>query len=263
MARNYSMDRRAYLASVGAVGTTALAGCTGLTGGGKKTITAGTAPGFPPFEMKNKQGDLIGFDIELLEAVVAETDYEFAGWKTFEFDSLIQALTSKKIDTIAAAMTITEERDKTIDFSNPYYSADQSIVVRAEGSFSPTSLDDLSGHKIGAQSGTTGETVIKNQLIKPGKLKESNYNAYDNYVLAVEDLQNGNIDAIVVDKPVGATFEDQRPVTIAFIYETGEQYGFGLRQNDDDRLKAVNSGLKAVRDSGKYKELRNKWFGQE
>ena len=79
-------------------------------------------------------------------------------------------------------------------------------------------------------------------------------------MLAVEDLQNGNIDAVVVDEPVGNTFADQRPVTVAFVYETGEQYGFGLRTDDDDRTQAVNSGLQTVRDNGTYEELRNEWF---
>lgn len=254
------MDRRAYLATLGTTGAATLAGCTNITGGGgSNTITPGTAPGFQPFEFR-EGGELVGFDIDLTEAVVAETEYELGSWQTFEFDSLIQALTTDKIDLIAAAMTITEERDGTIDFSDPYYSADQSIIVREDGEFSPSSLDDLSGHPLGAQSGTTGETVIQSQLIEEGKLEESNYNAYDNYVLAVEDLQNGNIDAVVVDEPVGATFADQRPVTIAFVYETGEQYGFGLRTDDDARTEAVNSGLQAVRDDGTYEELRNKWF---
>lgn len=264
MDRNYSMDRRAYLAAFGAGTSTALAGCTGLTGGGggdgdEKTITPGTAPGFQPFEFK-KGGDLVGFDIDLMEAVVGETDYELKEWQTFEFDSLIQALTSNKIDVIAAAMTITEDRKQTVGFSNPYYSANQSVIVRKEGNFSPSSLDDLSGHPVGAQSGTTGETVIQEQLVKKGKLEESNYTAYDNYVLAVEDLQNGNIDAVVVDEPVGNTFADQRPVKVAFVHETGEEYGFGLRKNDDARTEAINSGLKAVRESGTYEDLRNKWF---
>ncbi|WP_255195448.1 basic amino acid ABC transporter substrate-binding protein [Halorarius litoreus] len=260
MAREYNMDRRAYLATIGAGTAAGLAGCTGLTGGGGgNTIRPGTAPGFQPFEFRDG-GELVGFDIDLTEAIVAETDYELGEWQTFEFDSLIQALTTDKIDMIAAAMTITDDRDETIDFSDPYYSANQSVIVREDGDFAPSSLDDLSGHPIGAQSGTTGETVIQSELIEPGKLEESNYNSYDNYVLAVEDLQNGNIDAVVVDEPVGETFADQRPVSVAFVYETGEQYGFGLRTDDDDRTDAVNSGLQAVRDNGTYEELRNKWF---
>ncbi|TSD15414.1 hypothetical protein DP107_04085 [Haloglomus irregulare] len=92
-------------------------------------MVAGTAPGFPPFEIK-EGGELTGFDVELFEAIVAETEYQFGGWQEFEFDALIPSLRDEKIDAIAAAMTITEDRDETIDFSDPYYSADQSIIVR-------------------------------------------------------------------------------------------------------------------------------------
>ena len=130
-----------------------------------------------------------------------------------------------------------------------------------DSGFMPSSLEDLSGHPVGAQKGTTGENVIQEELIQQGELDESDYKAYDNYTLAVQDLENGNIDAIVLDEPVGATFEDQRSVLVSFIYETGEMYGFGVRQGDSDRQQAVNEGLQAVRDNGTYEQLRNEWFG--
>ena len=224
-------------------------------------ITAGTAPGFPPFEIK-EGGELTGFDIDLLEAVVAESDYTLTGWSEFEFDSLIPALTSDKIDVVAAAMTINDERDQTIDFSDPYYSADQAIVVRQGGDFQPTALGDLSGKRVGAQKGTTGEGVVKDELIAENRLKEANYKAFDNYVLSVQALENGDIDAIVVDQPVAQTFASQRQVQVAFVYETGENYGFGIREDDDELQSALNSGLQAVRDSGEYAEIRNEWFSQ-
>lgn len=272
-----TFDRRTYLKGVGSVGiAVAFAGCTGTGGGGggsddgggeeptdtpeSEQIVAGTAPGFPPFEIK-VDGELTGFDVELFEAVVAETDYEFGGWREFEFDALIPALADDKIDAIAAAMTISEKRDEQIDFSDPYYSADQSIVVREGGDFSPGALEDLSGHPVGAQKGTTGEGIVKDELVAKGVIRESNYKAYDNYTLAVQDLVNGNIDAIVLDKPVAETFADQRPVVVAFTYETGERYGFGVREGDSARREAINEGLATVQGNGTYEELRNKWFG--
>jgi polar amino acid transport system substrate-binding protein len=258
-------SRRRYLRGVGAagaLGTVGLAGCVGgIGGGGAQEITAGTAPGFPPFEIK-EGGELTGFDVELLEAVVGETDYSLVGWQEFEFDSLIPALTADRIDVIAAAMTITDERRQTIAFSDPYWSANQSIVVRSDGDFSPSSLEDLSDHAVGAQKGTTGEGVVQDELVAKGVISESQYRAFDNYVFAVQALENGDIDAIVVDEPVAQTFADQRDVQVAFVYETGEEYGFGLRQDDGDLRSAIDSGLGAVRDGGRYEELRNEWFGQ-
>ncbi|MFT4890290.1 MAG: polar amino acid transport system substrate-binding protein [Halobacteriales archaeon] len=263
---NTRFNRRTYLKLTGASGVAMMtAGCLGdLTGGGgdDMTIVAGTAPGFPPFEMK-EGGELVGFDVDLLEAVVEETDYTLKSWNEYEFKTLIPSLANNKIDVIAAAMTITDERDEKIDFTDPYYSADQGILVRTGGDFQPSQLDDLSGHDVGAQQGTTGENVVKTQLIEKGKLKSSKYNSYGNYVLAVKDLQNGNIDALVLDTPVAKTFSAQRPVSIAFEITTGENYGFGVQTNDDDLTEALNSGLSAVRDSGKYEEITTKWFASE
>ncbi|QIO23758.1 basic amino acid ABC transporter substrate-binding protein [Haloarcula sp. JP-L23] len=263
------LSRRQYLTTVGGTAVTlSVAGCSGDGDSGdggdggteQPTITAGTAPGFPPFEMK-EGGDLVGFDIDLLEAVVSETEYQFSGWKEFEFDSLIPALTNNNIDVIAAGMTINDDRDQTIDFSDPYYSSDQAIVVRSDGDFAPESLSDLADRPVGAQKGTTGEGVVQDELVGD-EITENQYNAYDNYVLAIQDLQNGNVDAVVIDVPVANTFAANRPVEVAFVYETGEKFGFGVRTDDDARQEALNSGLSTVREDGTYEELTRKWFGE-
>jgi len=258
------LSRRQYLTTVGGTALTlSVAGCSGDGGGSETdepTITAGTAPGFPPFEMK-EEGELVGFDVDLLEAVVAETEYAFEGWEEFEFDSLIPALTNENIDVIAAGMTITEDRDETIDFSDPYYSSDQAIVVREGGEFSPESLGDLADRPVGAQSGTTGEGVVQDELVGD-EITESQYNSYGNYVLAIQDLQNGNVDAVVIDVPVANTFAANRPVEVAFVYETGEEFGFGVREGDSDRQSALNDGLATVQDDGTYEELTQTWFGE-
>ncbi len=257
------MSRRTYLQITGAsaaTGLTATAGCIG--GGSAGTITPGTAPGFAPFEMK-QDGELVGFDVDLIEAVVGETDYELGSWEEFEFDSLIPALTNERIDVIAAAMTITEDRQETISFSDPYWESDQSVLVVEDGDFQPSGWEDFEGRTVGAQSGTTGADQVQSNLIDPGIISEDDYSSYDNYVFAVEDLENGNIDAVVIDLPVAETFESQRDVTIAFIEETGEQFGFGVRQDDDDVREALNSGLATVREDGTYEEITNRWFGQE
>jgi len=258
------LSRRQYLTTVGGTAVTlSVAGCSGDGGSNEEdeqTITAGTAPGFPPFEMK-EGGELVGFDIDLLEAVVEQTDYEFEGWEEFEFDSLTPALVNSNIDVIAAGMTINDERDETIDFSDPYYSSDQAIVVRSDGNFSPGSLSDLADRPIGAQKGTTGEGVVQDELIGD-EITQNQYNAYDNYVLAIQDLQNGNVDAVVIDVPVANTFAANRPVEVAFVYETGEKFGFGVREDDDALQTALNEGLSAVREDGTYEELTQKWFGE-
>ena len=257
------LSRRTYLKLTGGASAVGLTGVAGCLGENTTTITPGTAPGFPPFEMR-EDGELIGFDIDLLEAVVAETDYELGEWATFEFDSLIPALTqNEEIDVIAAAMTITEDRQETIAFSDPYWESDQAILVRDGGDFQPGAWADFEGVRVGAQSGTTGADQVQVNLVDPGIITEEDYSTYDSYVFAVEDLVNENVDAVVVDNPVAETFAANRDVTIAFVEETGEQFGFGLRQGESEFQSALNDGLATVRDDGTYQEITSTWFGQE
>ncbi|SEW26413.1 transporter substrate-binding domain-containing protein [Natrinema salifodinae] len=262
-----AIDRRQYLKLSGAAGiaVTGLAGC--LEGSGSDSpdpddedvIVPGTAPGFPPFEIK-EGGDLVGFDVDLLEAVVGETEYELAEWEEQEFDGLSPALEDGKIDVIAAAMTITEERQETFEFTDPYHSADQAILVQTGSDLQPESLEDLEGTTVGAQSGTTGAGLVEDDLIDPGLVAEGDYNSYDNYVLATEELESGTIDAVVLDDPVAETFASDRNVEVAFIEETGEEFGFAIRPDDGDLLEALNEGLAAVRESGEYDEISDEWF---
>jgi len=98
---------------------------------------------------------------------------------------------------------------------------------------------------------------------RSGLVAEDDYRTYGSYVLAVEDLENENIDAVVIDLPVAETFAANRDVEIAFIEETGEQFGFGLRQGESEFQSALNDGLATVRDDGTYSEITNTWFGQE
>lgn len=249
------MDRRAYLKTVGAVGGSAVvAGCAG--GPGEETIVPGTASGFPPFEF-TEDGELVGFDIDLAEEVIDRAGYEVGDWTDIEFDSLIPSLTEGDIDLIAAAMTITDERAQTIAFSNPYYESDQAVIV-AEDGIDPESTDDLAGLRVGAQSGTTGEGEVE-ALIDDGTIEEDDFRQYDNYTLAVQDLEAGNVDAIVVDIPVARNFADSRAVRIAFIIETGEEFGLGMRQ-DDDRLSDINDALAEVQNDGTYDALVEAYF---
>lgn len=250
--------RRAYLKATGIAGVGF--GIAGCLGDGTETIVPGTASGFPPFEYypEDDQENLVGFDIDLTEAVIEEAGYEVGTWQDIEFDILIESLQQEEIDFIAAAMTITADRDEAIDFSDPYYAADQAIVVRENG-FDPGSLSDLEGRSVAAQSGTTGESLAEDELIDQGLIDESDYRGLDNYTLAVEELANGGVDAIIVDLPVAQQFAANRAVRVAFVHETGEEYGFGLRDGDD-RLEDVNEALATLQDDGTYDELVQEWF---
>ena len=254
MSREFNMDRRAYLKTVGVVGVSAaVAGCQG---GSTDTIVPGTASGFPPFEF-TENDELVGFDIDLAEAVIDEAGYEQGEWVDIEFDSLIPSLTNEDIDLVAA-MTITEERAEQIAFSDPYYESNQAVLVADGSDFDPDEESDLEGRVVGAQSGTTGEGEVE-RLIEEGVVDDGDYRQYDNYTLAVQDLENGNVDAIVVDIPVAENFADGREVSIAFVIETGEEFGLGMRQ-EDDRIGDINDALAEVQDDGTYDELVKTYF---
>ena len=261
MAREYTMDRRAYLKTVGAAGAAAaVAGCLGDDD--DETITPGTAPGFAPFEFRNDNDELVGFDIDLATEVIERAGYEAADpedWVTIEFDSLIPSLREGDMDLVAAAMGITDERDEQIDFSDPYYEADQAVLVR-EDDIDPSEFADLEGRPVGAQSGTTGEGTAESELVEPGLIDGNQYSSYENYVLAVDDLESGNIDAIVIDTPVANNFANNRNVRVAFVFETNERYGFGM-QEGDDRLSDINQGLSEVQDDGTYDDIVGEYFG--
>lgn len=257
MARRFSMDRRAYLKTVGAVGaSTALAGC-GDSGGGNDTIVPGTSSGFPPFEY-TENGELVGFDVALAEEVIERAGYTVGDWSDIDFGSLIPSARDGDIDLIAAGMTITDKRKKQIAFSDPYWESNQSVLVRSNGDFAPESVDDLGGKRVGAQAGTTGEAEAE-ALVEDGTISGDDLRRYDNYTLAVQDLENGNVDAIIIDQPVADNFSSSRDVEAAFTIQTGEQFGMGMRK-DDDRLSDINDALAEVKDDGTYDDLVTEWF---
>lgn len=254
MTREFSMDRRAYLKTVGAVGASAtLAGCQG---GSDDTIAPGTNAEFAPFEF-TQDGEVVGFDVDFTEAVLDRAGYEMGEWVDIDFGSLIPSLNDGDIDLIAAAMTIEPDRQEQIAFSDPYWEANQSVLVSEDGDFQPEAVEDLAGRRVGAQAGTTGEGQI-GDLIEAGTISESDYRQYDNYSFAVQDLLDGNVDAVVVDVPVAENFTAERSVVVAFQIDTGEQYGLGMRQ-DDDRITDINDAIAEIREDGTYDDLVAEW----
>ena len=261
MSREFSMGRRAYLKTVGVAGSSAaVAGCLG-GGGDDDTIVPGTSTPFRPFEYIDEgSNELVGFDIELVEEAIRRTDYEQGEWQDIEFDQLETALEGGDIDLLAAAYSITEERQESFTFTDSYYEVSQAIVVREGGDFQPEELADFEGQRVGAQGDTTGESLVEERMIDEGIIEEDDYRSYGDYNLAIQDLENGNIDGVMIDEPTANSFTEQRDVVVAFTIATGEEYGFAMRP-DDDRVSDINDGLSAMRDDGTYDEIRERYIG--
>ena len=206
----------------------------------KEKLVVGTSAGFPPFEIM-EEGELVGFDVDLMEAVAEKQGFELK-WQDIAFASLIPALEAGKVDVVAAAMTITLERDKKVDFSNPYWSADQAVIVREDSDLNVVQTL-MGGRMIGAQTGTTGAGWIKEELVGKGIISGNVSRHYDTYVMAVRDLVNGRLDSVVVDTPVANTFTERQPVKIIAKLVTGEKYGLAVKEGSSELLEDLNAGL--------------------
>ena len=222
----------------------------------KKILVIGTNTPFPPFEYV-ENGVVTGFDIEVIRALAQRAGYEDIEVKDMAFDSLITALQQGQIDVIAAGMTITPERLQEVAFTDAYWEADQSILVR-QGAFNPQGIADLAGMKVGVQTGTTGAGLAEENNATLGEIKY-----YDTFLLAVLDLQNERIDAVIVDSPVAVAFTKQYPVKVASTVSTGEQWGFAIRKDDTALLGSLNGAMQGFKGSADWEALIIKYWPVE
>lgn len=238
------------------------AGCgndkAGETDGKAKVLLVGTEPTFPPFEMTDeKTGDIIGFDIELIKAIAENQGLEVQ-IQSLGFDGLIPALQSGQIDIAASGMTITEERAKEVQFSNPYINAGLALAV-AESNETVTSVEDLEGLVVGVQIGTTG-AIEAMALLEEGLIADvKTYNTVDIVML---ELTNGGVDAVINDLPVTHAYMAKQEGTIKIVGEplTSESYGFAIRLDDKELGEKINAGLAELIEDGFYEELTQKYF---
>lgn len=215
----------------------------------------GTSADFPPFEYV-QNGEFMGFDIDLIKAIAAEMGFEIE-IRDMSFDSLIAALVSGNLDIVISGMTITAERAEVVSFSRPYWTADQSVVVREDSDLTVTVL--FGKHSIGVQTGTTGDIWVEDNLVTT-KILTGDFKRYETYTLAMTDLINRNLDAIVLDSPVAQSFASVRPVKIVAILKTYEDYGIAVNKANKALLDLINEGIRRLESSGKLAELNLKHF---
>jgi len=215
----------------------------------------GTNASFPPFEYV-EEGEIVGFDIDLVKEIAKLQGFEVE-FRDISFDSLIPGLASGSLDMVAAGMTITEARKEVVAFSDPYYSANQSVLVHEESEEDLTVL--FGSNDVGVQTGTTGDTWVRDKLIERDILTGELRN-YDSYVFVIRDLANKNIDAAVLDKPVAETYSKDNPVKVVAEVITGEEYGIAVGKNNQALLEEINAGLAKVIENGTMDELIEKYF---
>ena len=220
--------------------------------GGALTVCSDTP--YEPFEFKDDAGEDTGYDIDLLRAIAAEADLGLEV-KDLPFDGILGSLAAGDCDVVGSAVTITEERAEQVDFSEPYFDADQSLLVKA-GDGEISEITDLAGKTVGVQSGTTGETYA-NENAEGAEVK--GFEDSDGLFAAIEA---GEIAAILQDLPVNAyrTTQDDS-LEVVETYTTGEQYGFAVAKGNEPVLSLINDGLATLREDGRFDEIYASYFG--
>jgi polar amino acid transport system substrate-binding protein len=218
------------------------------------TLLVGTDTPFPPFEI-GQPPDITGYDIEVMNAVAEELGLE-PEYQDTGFDTIFRDTANGQFDTAAAASTITPGRENAVDFTDPYYEAQQALLV-AEGS-DIASVDDLSGAIVGAQDGTTGETYANDET------DASEVRGFPEGPDAVAALTTGQVDAVIIDQPVAVdAVEKQGGVEIIEEIPTNELYGFAVAPDNDSLREAMNEALATIKEDGTLDELYSEYFDTE
>lgn len=221
-----------------------------------ETLRVGTEATYAPFEFAAPDGSLTGFDVELIKAIGQEAGFEVEVIN-MPFDGLIPALMTSQIDTVIAAMTITDERAKRVDFSDPYYTSGLSILIREETADKYKNVEAIKGQKLCAQIGTTGAMTA--EKLSPGKV--STFNTEPE---AFMELKAKGCDGVVNDRPINLYFLSQSSASdgVVEINEilTAEKYGIAVRKGNSELLGKINDGLKKIHENGTYDKIYQKWF---
>jgi len=237
------------------------AGCGGDGDGGgdlglinEGELLAGIDTPFPPFE-KGHPPNVTGYDIDVINAIADEIGLEVVQRET-SFETIFTDVAQGKFDVAVAASTILPDRERTVDFSDPYYLTPQSLLV-AEGETDVRTQEDLAGKTVGAQDGTTGEFYAQDET-DAGEVR-----GYPEGPDAITALRSGQVDAVIIDYEVGKDAVDkQGGVEIAERIVTNELYGFAFAEEDDELREQVNDALATIKEDGTLAEFYEKYFNK-
>lgn len=216
-------------------------------------LLVGTDAPFPPFEIGNpNSSDFGGYDIDVMNAIAEQLGLEVT-YQNTGFNAIFRDTANGLFDTAAAASTITKDREKVVDFTEPYYEAQQALLV-PEGS-DITSVDDLGGTIVGAQDGTTGETYANDET----DAKE--VRGFPQGPDAVAAVVTGQVDAVIIDQPVAVdALDKQGGVEIAQEIATDELYGFAVAPDNDGLREAMNEAIATLKEDGTLDGLYDEYF---
>lgn len=215
--------------------------------------TFATDATWPPFEFVDENGNLTGFEVELVPLIGEKAGVEMEV-VNIPWDTIFAGLANGQYDGVASGVTVTEERKATMDFSSPIANQGQVVVVLAD---SPVqSIDGLAGKKVGVQIGTTGDFALDDYDVDRRQ--------YDDIGLAIQDMLNGNIDACVCDSIIASDFVLANEnyagrLRVAGEPFTNEEIAIAVKKGDTELLDLVNKGLEAMKADGSFDALKAKW----
>ena len=221
---------------------------------GKLTVAASLD--FPPFE-NLVDGQAEGFEVDLMTAIAEKLGLEINYLPTMKFDTIIPAIAAGgTADVGVSGFTITPEREEEVDFSTPICDTNQCIVVLKGSDIAGSA--DLSDKTIGGQSGTTGIDWANENVPDAAEVK-----TFDEYTAVLAALQSGQVEAVVMDKPVADYYilNAYQDCEVVEAIPTGEQYGIAVSKDNPNLTAAINEALQELKDNGTYEEIQMKWFG--
>lgn len=222
------------------------------------TIVIGLDDNFPPMGFRDKDNQLVGYDIDLAREAAKRMDAKVE-FKPIEWSAKEAELNGKRIDALWNGLTITEERKKNIAFTAPYMVNHQIIVVLNTSELNAKA--ELAGKKVGVQEGSTAVNAVESD---PVGAQIATLRKYGDNVTALLDLAAGRLDAVVVDEVVGRYYIHSKPGQYRVLKDDfgEEEYGVGLRKGDTELLAKLQAALDAMKADGTMDRIRAQWFAE-
>jgi polar amino acid transport system substrate-binding protein len=224
----------------------------------KKVYVVGTDAAYAPFESQNEKAEIVGFDIDVVKAVADKAGLEVKFVNT-PWEGIFNTLQQGDRDLLVSAITITDERKQSMDFTAPYFDAQQLIAVK--GNSKVAKFDDLKKLKVGVQTGTTGDEAVSKLLGKTN----TNIKRFESTPLALKELEAGGVDAVVADNGVVINYLANNTTAkfkaVADKSFQPEQYGIAVKKGNTELLEKLNKALADIKADGTYDKIYAKYFG--
>ncbi len=226
------------------------------------TFTVAGSADWPPLEYVDETGTVVGFEVELLKAI-SESQNVKISFQNVSWDGIFAGLANGAYDGAASGISVTDERKKSMDFTQTFLTITQAIITTKDHAELKDTLS-LSGKKVGTQIGTTGDLYLQDENSKDPSLKITD-KAYDSVGLAVEDLLNGNLDAVVTDSVVAIDFVfnnknyQEKLIISGVASEEGEPIAMAVKKGNKEMLAILDAGILAAQKDGTMDQLKKKY----